>query len=151
MQPPLAEKFDPDQWAALFQQSGARYVMPVAEHHDGFQMYDSELSDWNAKKMGPHRDIVGELKEAVEKRGMVFSASYHRAEHCWFFNGGLACDSDVQDPAYQDFYGKQQGEVRADHTHDIYSAGPAPEHCEEWLARICELVDRYQPKIVWFD
>ncbi len=146
-----AEKFDPDQWAALFQQSGARYVMPVAEHHDGFQMYDSELSDWNAKKMGPHRDIVGELKEAVEKRGMVFSASYHRAEHCWFFNGGLACDSDVQDPAYQDFYGKQQGEVRVDHTHDIYSAGPAPEHCEEWLARICELVDRYQPKIVWFD
>lgn len=146
-----AEKFDGEQWAELFRQSGAKYIMPVAEHHDGFQMYDSQLSKWNAKNMGPHRDIVGELKQAVEKRDMVFAVSYHRAEHCWFFNGGLDYDSDVQDPAYLDFYGKQQKEVTMDVTHDIHSAGPAKEHCEEWLARICELVDRYQPKIVWFD
>jgi alpha-L-fucosidase len=65
-----AEKFDAEEWADLFEKSGAKFVMPVAEHHDGFQMYDSDLSDWNAKKMGPKRDVLGEIKSAVEKRNM---------------------------------------------------------------------------------
>ena len=146
-----AEKFDPEKWAELFKKSGAKYIMPVAEHHDGFQMYDSELSKWNAKNMGPCRDVVGELKEAVEKRNMVFTASYHRAEHCWFFSGGLDYDSDIQNPEFVDFYGVQQKGGNPHETHDIHSTPPTKEHCEEWLARICELVDKYQPKIVWFD
>lgn len=57
-----AEKFDPKEWAELFRASGAKYVVPVAEHHDGFQMYRSEISHWNAYEMGPHRDVLGELK-----------------------------------------------------------------------------------------
>ena len=57
-----AQKFNPDDWAKLFYESGAKFVMPVAEHHDGFQMYDSDLSVWNAKQMGPKKDILGEIK-----------------------------------------------------------------------------------------
>ena len=53
-----AEKFDPKEWADLFKEAGAEYIMPVAEHHDGFQMYDSELSEWNAAKMGPKRNVL---------------------------------------------------------------------------------------------
>ena len=56
-----AEKYDPAAWAALFAESGAKFVVPVAEHHDGFAMYDSALSQWTAAKMGPKRDVVGEL------------------------------------------------------------------------------------------
>jgi len=146
-----AELFDADEWMEIFRDSGAKYVMPVAEHHDGFQMYDSELSDWNAKKMGPGRDIVGELKQAADKNGIVYALSNHRAEHCWFFNGGLEFESDVDDPANEDFYWKQQGEVRMETTHDIYSPPPSKEQCEDWLARVCEMIDKYRPKIVWFD
>ena len=80
-----AEKFDANEWAQLFKDAGARYVMPVAEHHDGFAMYDSDLSEWTAAKMGPHRDIIGELAEATRAHDMVFCASSHRAEHWWFF------------------------------------------------------------------
>jgi len=74
-----AEKWDPDEWAELFKRSGARYIVPVAEHHDGFAMYDSSHTKWNSAKMGPRRDICGELAKAVRKRGMKFGVSTHYA------------------------------------------------------------------------
>jgi hypothetical protein len=72
------EKFDPKEWAELFKKAGARYVIPTAEHHDGFAMYDSKLTRWNAKNMGPKRDFIGELGDAVRKQGMKFGVSNHR-------------------------------------------------------------------------
>ncbi|MBV9265216.1 MAG: alpha-L-fucosidase [Acidobacteriaceae bacterium] len=75
-----AAQFDAKAWADLFRRAGAKFVVPVAEHHDGFAMYDSDLSDWTAKKMGPHRDVVGELAAAVRAAGLHFGVSSHRAE-----------------------------------------------------------------------
>jgi Alpha-L-fucosidase len=144
------EQFDAGKWMELFREAGAKYVMPVAEHHDGFQMYESDLSKWNARNMGPCRDVVGELKEAADKEGIVFALSNHRAEHCWFFNGGREFDSDVNDPKNEEFYWKQQ-DGGLEYSHDIYSVQPTKEHCENWLARVCEMVEKYRPKIVWFD
>ena len=100
-----AEKFNPDEWAELFKEAGANYVVPVAEHHDGFQMYRSEISHWNAYEMGPERDVLGELKTACQKREMQIGASSHRIEH-WFFMGhGKEFESDIKDPMQRgDFY-----------------------------------------------
>src|ERR1700739_4787362 len=67
-----AEHFDPQAWAKPFKQAGASYVVPVAEHHDGFAMYNSQLSEWTAVKIGPHRDVIGELEKAVRADGMHF-------------------------------------------------------------------------------
>jgi len=148
------EKFDPKEWMNLIKEAGAKFIMPVAEHHDGFAMYNCGFSKWNAVQMGPKRDVIGELKKAAEEAGLCFTVSYHRAEHCWFFNGGRDYDSDVNDPEWKDFYGEQQDGGFAgnnDVSHDIFSTPPSPFHCEEWLVRICELVDLYQPKIVWLD
>ncbi len=139
------EKFDPQLWADLFKQAGARFVMPVAEHHDGFQMYDSALSPWNAAKMGPKRDVIGELARALSERGLVLGVSNHRAEHFFYFDGGLQFDSDVS----ADFYGPPQPAPRD--LGDLEDAPPTKEHLEDWLARNCELVDKYQPQLVWFD
>jgi alpha-L-fucosidase len=144
-----AEKFDPQFWADLFKKSGARFVIPVAEHHDGFQMYDSAFSSWNAAKMGPKRDVIGELAEAVREKGLVFGVSNHRAEHFFFFDGGLKFDSDVTDPRWADFYGPPHP---APHDlGDLEDAPPTKEHLEDWLARNCELVEKYKPQLVWFD
>ena len=82
-----------------------KYVMPVAEHHDGFAMYDTEFNRWNSTLMGPCRDVVGELKTECEKQGLTFCASTHRAEHYFFMNPGRLYDSDVNDERYADFYG----------------------------------------------
>ena len=145
-----AEKFEPAAWAALFKKAGARYVMPVGEHTDGFQMYDSALSKWNAKQMGPKRDVLGELKEAIEAQGMVFTTSSHRAEHWWFYNLGRETpEADVNDERYADFYGPAAGPTRA--WGDFMDNPPDEEFLEDWLVRTCELVDRYQPSDIYFD
>lgn len=136
-----AERFDPDKWGDLFLKSGAKFVVPVAEHHDGFAMYDCKYTRWNAVNMGPKRDIIGELANAVRKRYLVFGISYHRAEHWWFFHEGMKFDSDVRDPRYIDFYGPAQPETTQ----------PNEEFLEDWINRLYELVDKYHPQIVWFD
>jgi len=136
-----AEKFNADQWAALFKRSGAKYVLPVAEHHDGFPMYASDLTEWCAAKMGPKRDVVGELSVAVRKQGLHFGASSHRAEHWWFFNGGRNFDSDVNDPRYAGLYGPAQSDKDQ----------PDQAYLDNWLARTSEIVDKYHPEILWFD
>jgi alpha-L-fucosidase len=136
-----AEKWDPDAWAELFVQSGAKYVVPVAEHHDGFAMYDCSLSRWNAVQMGPKRDIVGELATAVRKKGLIFGLSSHRAEHWWFMNQGKLFDSDVNDSAYADLYGPARLETEQ----------PDKAHLDNWYARCMELVNKYHPDLFWFD
>ncbi len=145
-----AEKFNADEWAELFQNAGANYVVPVAEHHDGFQMYRSEVSHWNAYEMGPKRDVLGELKESCGSRGMQVGASSHRMEH-WFFMGhGKEFDSDIREPMKRgDFYWPAMPE--ADHQ-DIYSKPePTEEYLQDWLVRTCEIIDRYRPKVLYFD
>lgn len=144
-----AEKFDADEWATLFKQAGARYVMPVAEHHDGFQMYKSSISHYNTYEMGPKRDLLGEMKAAYEKQGLTFCVSSHRAEHWFFMSHGRQFDSDVQDPMQcGDFYWPAMPEP--DHQ-DLYGSPPSVEYLEDWLIRCCELVDEYQPSVFYFD
>lgn len=134
-----AEQFDAEEWADIFKRSGAKYIVPVAEHHDGFSMYDSDLNEWNAVKMGPHKDIIGLLKKAIEKEGLVFGLSTHRAENAWFFNGGMKFPSDVQDMSIS-LYGRRYENEK--YTEDF---------AREWLTHTYELIDKYEPKLIWFD
>jgi alpha-L-fucosidase len=135
------EKFDAAQWVALFKKAGARYVVPVAEHHDGFSMYKTALSRWNAFEMGPKRDVLGELATEIKKQGLVFGLSSHRIEHWFFMNGGRKFESDVLDPQYADLYGPAREENET----------PSPEYMNDWLLRNTELVNNYQPQLFWFD
>jgi alpha-L-fucosidase len=148
-----AEHFDPAAWAELFKKSGAKYVVPVAEHHDGFAMYDSGISDWTAAKMGPHRDVVGELAKAVRAEGLHFGVSSHRVEHNFFLGVGRAIPSDANDPRYAAFYGpahtwlRNKGGTPLDGDFSYVSDAWA----NDWLARATELVEKYHPDIVYFD
>lgn len=145
-----AERFDADQWAELFEQAGARFIVPVAEHHDGFAMYDCSFSDFTAVKMGPKRDIIGEISRAARKRGIVFGLSSHRAENYWYYDEGMKFDSDVRDDRNAGLYGLRLPKP-ADHFDPLAPQLPPNEHLENWLARTCELVDKYRPQLVWFD
>ena len=147
-----ATRFDPDAWASLFKEAGAKYVVPVAEHHDGFAMYDCSFTRWNSVRMGPQRDVLGELAAAVRRQGLVFGASYHRAEHWWFFNGGRDIASDVQDPRYDDLYGPAQPGVFYGQARPAPATNPPDKaFLDDWMARLVELVERYEPQLVYFD
>lgn len=148
-----AEHFDPAAWARLFKAAGAQYVVPVAEHHDGFAMYGSGLSDWTAAKMGPHRDVIGELAKAVRAEGLHFGASSHRVEHNFFLGVGRRIPSDINDPNFAAFYGPahnwleaKQGTPLANDFTFVSSAWTA-----DWLARSSEIVEKYHPDIMYFD
>lgn len=144
-----APRFQPEEWVKLFKEAGAKYVMPVAEHHDGFQMYDSEISEWNSVKMAMKRDVLGEMKAAIEKEGLTFCESNHRVEHSFFMGHGKEFDSDIKDPMkLGDFYYPAMPEPD---NQDLFSPAPPQDFMEDWLARNCELVEKYHPNMVYFD
>lgn len=148
-----AQHFDARAWASLFKESGARYVVPVFEHHDGFAMYNSGLSDWTVVKMGPHRDTAGELEKAVRAEGLYFGASSHRVEHDFFMGEGRKFDSDVNDPKYAAFYGpahawlENKGNTPLNNDFTYLSTA----YANDWLARSTEIVEKYHPDIMYFD
>ncbi len=135
-----AEKFDADEWAELFQKAGARFAGPVAEHHDGFAMWDTKYSEWNAAKMGPKRDIVGELEKAVKKRGMKYVTAFHHAAN-WFFFPVWNEEYDTGDPKNSGLYG-QPHPPGAKRNQDFI---------DEWYGKIIEVIDNYSPDFIWFD
>jgi alpha-L-fucosidase len=160
-----AEHFDPAGWVDLFVRAGARYVVPVAEHCDGFAMYASDMTPWNAAAMGPHRDVVGELATATHARGLRFGVSSHTAEHWWWYGNGRTFASDVRDetPLTAKLYGPAapMNLPGPDGATDD-SKEPDPSHLElwlppdqpwldNWLARSSELVDKYHPDFFYFD
>ena len=169
-----AEKFNASEWAELFREAGARYVIPTAEHHDGFAMYDSKLTRWNAKQMGPCRDIIGELAEAVRHEGLKFGVSNHRIEN-WDFMYPLNMPKDSTDlflPDYSDLYGPPQkpteqsgmgpkalaaaanGGATEAVINEAAQEGRHPQSdafLNEWELRVHEIIDRYQPDLLYFD
>lgn len=76
-----AELFNPDEWADIFAQSGARYVVLTSKHHDGFCLWPSSLRPgWNSVDAGPHRDLLGDLTTSVRKRGLKMGLYYSLCE-----------------------------------------------------------------------
>ncbi len=148
-----AEHFDPTAWAKLFKDAGAKYVVPVFEHHDGFQMYDSALSDWTAMKMGPHRDLTGDLATAVRAEGLHLGASSHRMEHNFFMGVGRTFRSDVNDPRNASLYGPAHNWLTNNGgtplSNDFTFVSDAWTH--DWLARSAEIAQKYHPDFIFFD
>jgi alpha-L-fucosidase len=151
-------RFDADQWAELFRKAGARFAGPVGEHHDGFAMWDSHLTEWNARRMGPKRDVVGELAKACRDQGMRFMVAMHHAENWWFFPH-WATTYDTADPRYAELYGPPHnldwanGLPPAQDRNALWRLQDRPSEAflERWLGKVKEVVDNYQPDLLWFD
>lgn len=151
----MAEAYDPDSWATLIKESGARYGGISLAHHDGYGLWDSDVYQWNVGKMGPKRDLYGELVTALRQQGLRIVAPFHIVRGFnWYLPGWTQYEKqmdhetiaqgkregwDIFDPAYKDFY--WNSEVGADYD----------EFLALWKAKVIEVIDRYEPDLMWFD
>lgn len=145
-----AEKFNADKLAKLFQKAGAKYVVPMAVHHDNFDNWDSKYHKWNSVNMGPKIDIIGHWKKACQANNLRFGVSSHfngGHENVFFqgatdFSGPLAgVPYDSADPKYEDFYHKRSADRKK----------IVPEFGTQFLARHMDLIDKYEPDLLYFD
>lgn len=152
-----AEKFDPEEWAELFEQTGARFAGPVAEHHDGFSMWDSEVTPWNARDVGPKRDITGELAVSLRKRGMQLITTFHHARHLQRYDKPMKVkefngDNRVNWMSHYPLFEGMPPVSDDPRLSMLYGKLPEKEWLEDvWLAKLKEVVDKYQPDMIWFD
>jgi alpha-L-fucosidase len=142
-----AENFDPAEWADVIAKSGAKYAGIAVVHHDGFGLWDSEVNRWNAGKMGPKRDLYGDLvKELRKKVDMKVIATFHHIRTFdWFLPTNPEHIKELQDegvdlfdPEYADFYWNRFTSKQED-------------FLDVWRAKVKEVTDKYQPDVLWFD
>ncbi len=125
-----AKKWDPDQWADLFKEIGARYIVPTTRHHDGFRLWPSKVTNPHRKanQQGAERDIIGELATAVRKQGIHMGI---------YFSGGLDW-SFTENPILT--------------RHGVEEDCPQSEEYGAYAdALLEELIHRYEPDDIWND
>ncbi len=128
------EKFNADEWADMYKKSGAKFAGTVAEHHDGFAMWNSKFTPFNAKNMGPKRDVVGELEKAIRARDMKFFLSLHHEINYTYVK--VKKEWAANNPKYAKLYGCLM---------------PHNEWLQMWLDKCNEVVDKYHPDVMYFD
>lgn len=145
-----AKKFNADEWADTFVKAGAQFAGPIAEHADGFAMWDSKLTQWDAYDMGPKIDVVGAMEKAIKARGLKFITTYHRH---WLYSWYPTWDknTDASNPIYEGLYGPKVPEGTFVMANKPTNPLPNEKFNQEWLNRLTELTTKYDPDIVWFD
>lgn len=149
-----AEKWDPEKLMALYKKVGAKYFVSMGTHHDNFFLWDSKIHRWNSVKMGPGKDVVGLWQKAAKKEGLRFGVSEHLgASYTWFQSSHRSDPSgpmkgvpyDGANPEYQDLY---HPPAAPDDT-QWYTKDPVNQ--QNWLSCITELLDMYQPDLLYTD
>jgi len=144
-----AEKFNAEEWVQLFKNSGARFAGPVAQHHDGFAMWNSKVNPWNSMDKGPKKDITGELAKALRKNNMKLITTFHHARNLQrnkdnpnrlnAFNSHYYYNPKYHTGTTDPILGK------------LYGLTPAEEFDQYWYLQVKEVLDQYEPDIIWFD
>lgn len=114
-----AELWDPGAWASLFKRSGAKYVVLVSKHHDGFALWPNEAASrtrgypWNSMQTGPKRDLCGDLAEAVRDQGlrMGFYYSFMEWEHPLFDNEKTRYVNEYMIPQFKELVGRYRPDI----------------------------------------
>ncbi|MGW0845297.1 alpha-L-fucosidase [Streptomyces sp. NPDC002787] len=124
--------FDPDEWAQLFVDAGARFAGPVAEHHDGYSMWDSRVNEWNSVAKGPRLDLLELFTDAIRARKLKLLVAMH---HAYNYTGYFEYAPPQSDPSLKKLYGQLSPE----------------EENQLWYDKLKEVVDRSRPDILWQD
>jgi alpha-L-fucosidase len=149
-----AERWNPEQLMALFKKVGAKYFVSMGAHHDNFFLWNSKIHKWNSVNIGPKKDVVGLWQQAAKKEGLRFGVSEHLAASFTWFQTNKWSDKtgplagvpyDGNDPQYEDLY-----YWKAAPGDDAWLTTDTAYH-KKWLANITELIDMYQPDLLYSD
>ncbi|MFF9585697.1 alpha-L-fucosidase [Streptomyces achromogenes] len=124
--------FDPEEWAQLFADAGAKFAGPVAEHHDGFSMWNSSANEWNSLAKGPRLDLLRLHADAIRAKGMKLLVAMHHAYNFTGFYDHVATQSTT---TLKKLYGQLGSQAQN----------------QLWFDKLKEVVDGYQPDILWQD
>lgn len=144
-----APNFSASEWLDMFEDMGAKFVGSIAEHHDGFSLWDSKVNPWNSVDMGPEINVVKEIEQETRRRGLKFMATFHHGFHQQFFPkekktfDGIKSDHTLlydnvlvpQDKKYEKLYG----------------TFPYSEVNDYWLAKLDEVIEEFCPDYIWMD
>ena len=170
-----AEDWHPDELISLYKQAGAQYFMALANHHDNMDLWDSKHQPWNSVRLGPKKDLVGGWARATKRAGMRFAVSVHAA-HAWSWyevSQGADKNGPFAGVPYDGKLTRAQGKGQwwdGLDPQDLYeqrhtpgkglvwewdaakgSSIPDKAYCDRFLARTLDLIDRYDPDMVYFD
>ena len=170
-----AENWDPDELIKLYADAGAKYFFSLANHHDNFDLYESSYQPWNSLNMGPRKDIVGGWAAACRKYGLYFGVSVH-ASHAWTWyetSRGHDTKGALKDVPYDGWLTKEDGKGtwwEGYDIQDLYAQNhelsrnngewnwvegqvtpPDQAYCDKLYNRTVELVNKYNPDILYFD
>lgn len=144
-----AEQFDAADWADLFQSAGAKFAGPVAQHHDGFAMWDSKVNPWNCLEKGPMKNILGDLFAELKTRNMKTIATFHHARNLQRYR------TDTLNWGGSNSHFKYHPNFATSSTDKelkyLYGNIEEEEFNQYWYDQIKEVVDWYAPDMIWFD
>ena len=148
-----AENFNAEEWAELFKKTGARFAGLVAEHHDGYSMWASKKTPWNTMETGPMRDITGELGKALRAQDMKLITTFHHAKHLQRHD---SIPEGNRKQGYRNshypFFAGMPPTSNDEKLKYLYGNIPEEQWMEEvWMGKLKEVIDNYQPDIMWFD
>lgn len=144
-----AENFDANTWADLFEKSGAQFAGVVAEHHDGWSNWGSKINPWNSVDMGPKRDILKELSQAIHQKNMKFIASFHIARNLQIYKEEP--QKWLNDTSYFPYNPKMPTSSEDPLLAKMYGNISKEKFNKDWLGQLKEVIDNYSPDLIYFD
>ena len=154
--------WQPEELIDRYKRAGARFFFALANHHDGFDCWDSKHQPWNSQRMGPHRDVVGTWARIARDRGLRFGVTVHQAFNWWWFQPSHGADKqgqlagvpyDGEFTLVQDQHEWWQGNdpqllYGPKHPPD---ALPHPSYVKSFYDRTRDLIDQHDPDLLYFD
>ncbi len=154
--------WDPEGMMERYKRAGAKLFMALANHHDGFDTWDSKYHGWNAGKIGPKRDVIGAWAAAARQQGLPFGVTVHAARNWWWFQVAHLCDKSgpLKGVPYDGHLTKEFGKGQwwegfdpqelYGRKHGIHE-NPDEKYVHNFYNRVRDLIDQHNPDLLYFD
>ncbi len=143
-----APNFNAKEWVDMFEDMGARFIGSIAEHHDGFSLWNSQVNEWNSVQKGPGIDVVKAIAAEVNARNLKFMTTFHHGYHHVFYP---KINGKFPRPYFNDF-DYETVEVPQDEKYrKLYGNMPRGEAYDLWLGKLNEVIEAYCPDYIWMD